>query len=79
MNADVDKIVADAIIAYRNTNDLQFLAGVSDQIASLVAPDYGPEVGWRLAEAYHLARGLGHAAGRSIQGTLRTFRSVSPA
>ena len=59
MNADVEKIVADAIIAFRNTNDLQFLTGVRDQIASLVAPNYGPEIGWGFVESSHLTGSLG--------------------
>ena len=47
MNADVAEFVSDVINAYRNTNEQQHLTGVRDQIASLVALDYGPEVGWQ--------------------------------
>ena len=59
MNAGVAKIVADAITAYLNSNDLQCLTGVTGQIASLVAPDCGPEIGWQFVESSHLAGNLG--------------------
>ena len=58
MNADIAKILSESILAYRETNDFECLTGVKDQVASLVAPDSGPEIGWQFAHVSHLAGNL---------------------